>query len=102
MTPYPYELEDLARETGVSPLVVLEEFLERAAIREYEGGMLRSAAEAAAYEDCVGHFAPSRPSLATLPRATSPQEAPDGQPVDPEGEGENARTGQTVNAWRAL
>lgn len=32
--PYPYELEQLAREVGVSPLEVLEFYLERAAIRE--------------------------------------------------------------------
>lgn len=49
--PYPYELEQLARETGVSPLHVLEAFLERAAIREYDGGFSRDEAERLALAD---------------------------------------------------
>lgn len=51
MTPYPYELEQLARETGVSPLETLELFLERAAIREYDGGFDRDEAERLALGD---------------------------------------------------
>ena len=105
--PYPYELEQLAREAGISPLVVLEEFLSRAAIREYDGGMTRDVAEARAYEDCVGHFAPSPPSLATLPRAESESPprgdhlpAGESAPVDTSGENESLKT-QTVNTWRA-
>ena len=97
--PYPYELEQLARDAGISPLVVLEEFLSRAAIREYEGGMTRDVAEARAYEDCVGHFAPSPPSLATLPRATSAQDAEGGSGAE---KSETFATGQMVNTWRVL
>jgi hypothetical protein len=43
--------EQLAAKYGVPPLVVLEEFLERASIREYQGGYQRNEAEALAIED---------------------------------------------------
>lgn len=60
VTPYPYELEQLARETGVSPLETLELFLERAAIREYDGGYDRAEAELLALEDTRDVFTRSR------------------------------------------
>lgn len=48
---YASELEQRAKASGRSPLDVLEFFLERAAIREYEGGVNRAAAEIAALVD---------------------------------------------------
>lgn len=62
MTPYPYELEDLARRYGVPPLHALEWFLERAAIREYDGGFDRAEAERLAMEDVRQEFTSSRRS----------------------------------------
>jgi hypothetical protein len=47
MTP----IEELAKQHGVPELELLEFFLERAAIREYDAGMTREAAETAALED---------------------------------------------------
>jgi hypothetical protein len=44
-------LERIASESGRSPLDVLELFLERAAIREYDGGLSRAEAERLAVED---------------------------------------------------
>ncbi len=44
-------VERLANAANVSPLDVLEFFLERAAIREYQGGMPRDQAEALAVQD---------------------------------------------------
>lgn len=66
--PYPYELEQLARETGVSPLETPELFLERAAIREYDGGFSRDEAERLALGDV-------RDGLANKPhdRISSPE-----------------------------
>lgn len=94
--------EQIAAASGRSPLDVLEFWLERAAIRQYDAGMTRPAAEAAAYEDCVTHFAPSRPSLATLPRSAS-DSAPAGESACAEtGEANESRTGQMVNAGRVL
>lgn len=44
-------LESLAAEHNRNPLHVFEWFLERAAIREYDGGMSRAEAERLAVED---------------------------------------------------
>lgn len=48
---YTSALESIAKASGQSPLVVLETFLERAAIREYEGGYSRAEAERLAIGD---------------------------------------------------
>lgn len=45
------EIEAIAKASGQSPLVVLEHFLERASIREYEGGYSRAEAERLAIGD---------------------------------------------------
>jgi len=44
-------VERLAHQHGVPVLSVLEFFLERAAIREYDGGQMRDEAEIGAIED---------------------------------------------------
>jgi len=46
-------LERIAAESGRAPLDVLETFLERAAIREYEGMYTRTEAERLAVDDVV-------------------------------------------------
>lgn len=84
MTPYPYELEQLARETGVSPLETLELFLERAAIREYDGGYDRAEAERLALEDARQEFTSSRrsaQSAADQPEPVSTGSQRMGEPI---------------------
>lgn len=108
MTPYPYELEQLARETGVSPLDVLEFYLERLGWRANHNGQDEAGAERDARSDCASYFRGSRPAFATLPHAAS-EHAPRGKPSLP-GESASADTGganesrttQTVNAGRVL
>jgi hypothetical protein len=51
VSPTSDKVERLARQSGVPVLSVLEFFLERAAIREYDGGQLRDEAEMGALED---------------------------------------------------
>jgi hypothetical protein len=51
MSPTSARIEWLAATHGVPPDEALEYFLERAAIREYEGGLSRDAAENAALGD---------------------------------------------------
>ena len=51
MSPTSARIESLAAERGISPLDVLEFYLERAAIREYDGGLSRTDAETAALAD---------------------------------------------------
>jgi len=51
MSPTSDTIEALARRHGVNALEALEFFLERAAIREHDGGMTREAAEAEALKD---------------------------------------------------
>lgn len=108
MTPYPYELEQLARETGVSPLDVLEFYLERLGWRANHNGQDEAGAERDARSDCASYFRGSRPAFATLPHAAS-EHAPgsDGLPRGESasadtGEPKNERTGQVVNAGRVL
>ena len=48
---YAATIERMARESGRSPLDLLEWFLERAAIREYDGGQDRATAEICAIHD---------------------------------------------------
>lgn len=47
---------DLAREYALDPGAVFEEFDERAAIRQYEAGVTREAAESAAFDDVRARF----------------------------------------------
>lgn len=51
MSPTSDAIEKLVSRHGVNALEALEYFLERAAIREYDGGMSRDEAEAEALED---------------------------------------------------
>jgi hypothetical protein len=51
LSPNSEAIESLARRYGVPALDALEFFLERAAIREYDGGISRLDAEAAAIGD---------------------------------------------------
>jgi hypothetical protein len=51
MSPISNRLERLAQQYGCPELEILEFFNERAAIREYDGGLDRESAEAAAVED---------------------------------------------------
>lgn len=51
MSPTSARIESLASTHGVAPLDALEYYLERAAIREYDGGMSRNDAETAALAD---------------------------------------------------
>jgi hypothetical protein len=51
MSPASETIERLAKARGVPVLEAMEFFLERAAIREFEGGMSRSEAELAALSD---------------------------------------------------
>ena len=51
MSPTSDRIESLASSHGVAPLDVLEFYLERAAIREYDGGLSRNDAETAALGD---------------------------------------------------
>lgn len=82
--PYPHELEQLARETGVSPLHVLEEFLERAAIREHDGGFSRDEAERLALADTRDVFISSRlsdPNVGALSSRTPGGSQRIGEPI---------------------
>lgn len=51
MTPYRTYLARIAERTGVPLAELVERWSERAAIREYEGGMTRTQAEEAAFEE---------------------------------------------------
>lgn len=51
MSPTSDQIERLAARYGVPVLEAQEFYLERAAIREYDGGLSRDAAETAALED---------------------------------------------------
>lgn len=51
MSPMSDAIEKLARQHGVNACEALEYFLERAAIREHDGGMSRDEAEAEALKD---------------------------------------------------
>ncbi len=48
---YASDIEAIARESGKSPLDVLEFWLERSSVREYCGGLSRDKAEAEAIVD---------------------------------------------------
>jgi hypothetical protein len=56
MSPISQAIETLAEQTGADVLDVQELFLERAAIRQYDGGMTKTDAEREAVEDCRVHF----------------------------------------------
>jgi hypothetical protein len=49
---------ELARTLGLEADDVIEWWLERSSVREYDGGLTREAAEAAALEDARVHFDP--------------------------------------------
>lgn len=51
MSPTSDKIESLARKHGVNALEALEFFLERASIREFEGGLSRDEAESEALKD---------------------------------------------------
>lgn len=51
MSPSSARVESLCATYGVPPLEALEYFLERAAIRQYEGGQSREVAESGALTD---------------------------------------------------
>lgn len=51
MTDHSAEIERLAQAHCVSPLILLEWWLERSAIRQYEAGLSRADAERLAIED---------------------------------------------------
>lgn len=74
--PYPYELEQLARETGVSPLETLEYYLERKGWRANHCGQDEATAEVGARSDCASYFRGSRPTFATVSRQASADASP--------------------------
>jgi hypothetical protein len=56
MTSVASRLETLAETHCVNPLHLMERFLERAAIREYDGGFSRAEAERLAVEDVAAEL----------------------------------------------
>lgn len=94
-------LEAIAESVSRSPLDVLEFFIERAAIREHLGGMLRADAEVAALGDVLGHFAPSPTSSATLPRPQSDSVTQDKSGCGGTAEDGSEPTTQATHSWRA-
>ncbi len=79
---------ELARRLGLTADDVIEWWLERSSVREFDGGLARDAAELAAFEDAHVHFEPvaeddddpldGAVELASLREATriGPQSAP--------------------------
>lgn len=76
-----HELVAIAKQSGVPFERVLEEWNERAAIRQHEGGLPRGGAESCAVDDVRGMFAgeASRPDVATLAFAGGARYVPDGE-----------------------